>query len=256
MSTEKEKRKQKIIAVVKEFTSPKHRKQVDEGLKKVEQAKGRLDTMVRELDKFYGVVDKWAAKEAKNIRKNVFINTGNLKIKKALTENEIKTVLVNRTKVKETLAKLKKAQKFLGDAIPKCRKAVDTYSKICQLASAFGDVEKLREEQKKLSSPSSYVDYYRKLATGFASASSAMKELTNKLPPGASDYCNFIFSVAENSAKAAKLVGGYTTNLINEFKEFDKVHSKMGAVGTAKQVHGQLISKSKPGSPDGAVFGK
>jgi hypothetical protein len=152
MSTEKEKRKQKIIAVVKEFTNPKHRKQVDEGLKKVEQAKGRLDSMVKELDKFYIVVDKWASKEAKNIRANKYINTGNLKIKKALTENEIKKVLLNRTKVKATLVKLKKAQKFLGDAIPKCRKAVDSYSKMCQLAGAFADVEKLRMEQNKLSS--------------------------------------------------------------------------------------------------------
>jgi hypothetical protein len=33
-----------------------------------------------------------------------------------------------------------------------------------------------------------------------------MKEITGKLPPGASDYCDFIFSVAENSAKAAKVV--------------------------------------------------
>ncbi len=228
MSTEKEKSKQKIIAIVKEFTDPKHRKQVDEGLKKVEKAKGRLDTMVKELDKFYGTLDKWASKEAKNIRANKYINTGDLKIKKALTENEIKKILLNRTKVKETLAKLKKAQNFLGDAIPKCRKAVDSYGKICQLAGAFADIEKLRIEQSKLSSPASYVTYYNNLATGFSAASTAMKELTNKLPPGASDYCDFIFSVAENSAKAAKVVGDYTTKLINEFKAFDKALAKMG----------------------------
>jgi hypothetical protein len=80
------------------------------------------------------------------------------------------------------------------------------------------------------------VAYYKNLATGFASASSAMKELTNKLPPGASDYCNYIFSVAENSAKAAKVVGDYTTRLINEFKEFDKALAKVGEKNSALNI--------------------
>ena len=42
MSTEKEKSKQKIIAVVKEFTNPKHRKLVMEGMNYAREAEKAL----------------------------------------------------------------------------------------------------------------------------------------------------------------------------------------------------------------------
>ncbi len=42
MSTEKEKSKQKIIAVVKEFTNPKHRKLVMEGMNYAQEAEKAL----------------------------------------------------------------------------------------------------------------------------------------------------------------------------------------------------------------------
>ena len=169
-----------------------------------------------------GNIDK-----AEKLYRKAFINTGKLRIKRAISEREIKDFLNNKSLIKKALDKTKRANAYIKAVVPKCRMVVDTYDRICKLSGAFADVEKLRIEQKKLSSPGSYVSYYNNIAKGFSSASSAMKEITGKLPPGASDYCDFIFSVAENSAKAAKLVGDYTTKLINAFSAFDSLQSSL-----------------------------
>jgi hypothetical protein len=228
MSTEKEKSKQKIIAVVKEFTNPKHRKLVMEGMNYAQEAEKALIKTEACLKQMEMDVNRGNIGNAEMLYRKVFISTGKLKIKKAVSEREIKVFLNDKSLIKKALDKTRKANAYIKAVVPKCRMVVDVYDKICKLSGPFADIEKLRMEQKKLSSSGSYVTYYNNIAQGFASASSVMKEITGKLPPGASDYCDFIFSVAENSAKAAKVVGDYTTKLINGFKAFDKALAKMG----------------------------
>jgi hypothetical protein len=227
MSTEKEKRKQKIIAVVKEFTNPKHRKLVMEGMKYAEEAQKTLKNTEACLKQLEMEVNRGNIDKAEKLYKKLFVNTGKFRIKRAVSERELKAFLNDKSLIKKVLGKTRKAHAYIKAVVPKCRMVVDAYDKICKLSGAFADVEKLRMEQKKLSSPGSYVSYYNEIAKGFSSASSVMKEITGKLPPGASDYCDFIFSVAENTAKAAKVVGDYTTKLINAFSAFDSLQKSL-----------------------------
>ena len=55
---------------------------------------------------------------------------------------------------------------------------------------------------------------------------SVLKSFSSKLPPGMRDYYEFIFTIAENTNKMAKVVYDYTGRLEKTMEELDKDVSK------------------------------
>ncbi len=69
------------------------------------------------------------------------------------------------------------------------------------------------------------------------------------------DYYEFIFTVAENTDKMAKVVYDYTTKLENAMAELDKDSKSMGEKNSKFNVPTQISNKTIPGSPEDAFIG-
>jgi uncharacterized protein (DUF736 family) len=51
------------------------------------------------------------------------------------------------------------------------------------------------------------------------------------LPAGASDYLEFVFTVAEKTGKFAKIVGNYSERIVREFTAYEKLQKAIEKKG-------------------------
>ena len=80
-----------------------------------------------------------------------------------------------------------------------------------------------------VSSSEEYRKYFREIGDDFISVASAMKSISNYLPPGARTYCDFVFTAAEVCKGAFEVVDNYAEKINTLAKEaFDSLGNAVG----------------------------
>ena len=83
----------------------------------------------------------------------------------------------------------------------------------------------------------------------FTDAASVMKTVTGVLPRGASDYCDFIFTVAESCKVAIAIVSNHTEKVLKKIAEIESDNF-------GKNHANELQRNSRDGSPGKWIFNK
>ena len=93
------------------------------------------------------------------------------------------------------------------------------------IIGATTDFEKLRQQQQTLKTPKDYRKHYMELAKGFSKVSGELKFISQKLPHGASDYLDFVFTVAEKSVVLAKIADRHLETIEKESGAVDSLRN-------------------------------
>ncbi len=222
-----EKRKKELAKVLKEFTDAKHQKMVKDTFGKVKGCHERLKILIKTLDGASVAVNRKNWDEAEEIYKKIYFNTGNLRIKRAYSKGEFVSFLdKHNNQFKFAAEKLRRAKNLLDKLVKPCERTIKIYDNIRKIAHVVAHSEIRRQQMNALESTDDYRKYYRNIASDFSKLSSVLKGISGKMPPGAREYCEFIFDVAKKTEAAAKIVDNHTKKIIDLTKEMDGLLKK------------------------------
>jgi hypothetical protein len=234
MSSKLSKKQKELLCSIQIATDPENIKYINKSLIHVKRAHKQLSELIRKIEKV-NLENKVSNREnAITTYKYYFIKVDSkfisskekMAIKQTFIPGEIEKFLNKESKLPEILRKLKTTQKILKNITGPCEKALKFYDTIHNTANVVNKVDDLLKQQDKLKTADDYRKYYLGLAGEFSKVATSMKSITRALPRGASDYCEFIFTVAENGVKAAKIVSKYSGEIIKRAVALDELGKK------------------------------
>ena len=168
--------------------------------------------------------------KAEWIYNSAFIPIRKSRLKKGSSETEIKKAL-SKTDIENWLRKKDSAKKLrsfttkltsAAKVINEVSKVIKRTEKVIKVFDSYAEGIDLINQSNNLTKPEDYKEYYYKVAQKASKMASAFKSLSDKLPPGMRAYYEFIFTVAENTDKMAKVVYDYTGRLETAIKQLEK----------------------------------
>ena len=229
MSSELEKKRDELIALLDKATSSKNAATVNEAFGKVEKVELKINRVILRL----GAVERYLKnnnrKKAIYAYQTFFFNMSSpdfgklkkVKSKKLFDVDDIQAFLDEKAQsrgLRGMLKKLRRVHSIFRLVLRPARNIVKAYNIICnakKIIQKSSEISDLYQAQKELKTAESYRKYYEKAGILFSEASSVMGLVTSILPRGASDYCDFIFTVAENCGEAVDIVGDYSKKIID-----------------------------------------
>ncbi len=148
--------------------------------------------------------------EAEKIYKNIYFHAGNSYIKRAYPKGKIANWLRNKNSI-DKLKSFTRKLTTVSKVIDKVDKVIKMSDRAIKVFDSYSQGEGLLQEQDRLKTSKDYKEYYYKVAQEASKIASDLKSFSNRLPMGMRDYYEFIFTVAENTDKMAKVVYDYTT---------------------------------------------
>ena len=226
MSSKIEKKKKQLIALLDEATNTKNAKLVNEAFGKVKKVELKITATIRRLKKVDDYLKKNNRPRAKKIYKAFFFNMSTpdfgslkkVKAKKVFTVKQIEQFLDNRSKLSKVIRNLNKAHRTFRLVLGPVGKAIKAYNIICNTKKSLqkaSEVYDLYQAQKNLKTAESYRQYYKNAGKLFGEAAEVMKIVTSFLPRGASDYCDYILTVATRCGDAITIVSDYSKKIID-----------------------------------------
>ena len=217
-------KKEALLEALKEFSDPKYREKMQKTFDEIEKLNRDLTIVVFQVKLLAGYDSNKNMEKARKLYENLFLKTGNLRIKGALSEHEIQKLLDKKGFARLLQIRLETAQVYIGRVIGPCKKAFESYNKIAGYANSGSRVLSKLALANTVSSSEEYRKYFREIGDDFISVASAMKSISNYLPPGARTYCDFVFTAAEACKGAFEVVDNYAEKINTLAKEaFDSL---------------------------------
>jgi len=267
MSSELEKKletkKDELIALLDKATEPETAAKINEVFEKIKKVKLRISGTIRRLEQVYKYVKTGNRNKARKIYETYFFNMSQpyavesrkIRAKRLLSVDEIQKFLDKKDVVKNIINKLKRVDRFFSEAMKYADKIIKVYTLICNVKKNLTDIAGLYEAQKKLKTAEDYRQYYKRAGKIFSDASSAMKVVTSILLRGARDYCDFIFTVAQDCYVAVEIVSKHTEKILKICKEIDVLIEGLGEKNSKSNISTQIGNKTIPGSPEDGYIG-
>ena len=242
MSSEFEKKKDQLIALLDEATNPKNAEKVNEAFDKINKVELKFRRVILRLKAVERYWKKNNRKKAIFAYNTFFFNMvstefgkqKDAKVKGKYSIDKIEAFIDDKYSQKGLrgiLRKVEKAHKIFRSALKPVAIVIKAYTLICntkELLKKSSEVNDLYQAQKSLKTAESYRQYYKNAGTLFSSAVSVMGVVTSTLPRGASDYCDFIFTAAKNCLEAVDIVSKHTEKILKLCKEIDVLMQGMG----------------------------
>ena len=166
-------------------------------------------------------IDNEILDEAERMYNKLYMNAGFNKIKHAYSKNEIAKWL-RKNKSSEHIKSFVNKLNVAKTIVEKLEKVIKVTDSAVSIFDCYSKGKDLLNEQSQLKTAQDYNEYYYKIAQKASAMASELKKLSGKLPPGMRDYYEFIFTVAENTDKMAKVVYKYVEDLEKAMKECDR----------------------------------
>ncbi|MFA6716267.1 MAG: hypothetical protein WCS27_12880 [Victivallaceae bacterium] len=238
MSSELEKKRDELIALLDKATSSKNAATVNEAFDKVEKVELKINRVILRLEAVERYLKNNNRKKAIYAYQTLFFKMSptdsRVKSKKLIDTDAIQAFLDEKAQnrgLRGMLKKLGRVHSIFRLVLVPVRNMVKAYNIICNAKKVIqksSEVSDLYQAQKELKTAESYRKYYEKAGILFSEASSAMGLVTSILPRGASDYCDFIFTVAKNCVEAVKIVSEHTEKILKLCKEIDELIKGVG----------------------------
>jgi tetratricopeptide (TPR) repeat protein len=234
--------KEQLTEALKEFSDSKHRENMKKTIETLENIEENFKIVLIGLHKVSAHIKKKNMEKAEEAYRKIFVKTGDLRINRALSQGELQRFFDKKEAVNIALVRLKVANAFIHRVLGPCRKAFDIYEKIGKFTNAGTRIYQLSQLKELDGSAEEYRTYFNGISEDFVSITSNLKMLSSALPPGASDYCDFIFEAASACQVAFKIVNEHAKK-INELSK--KAFDELGKAVMGNEVNARSGSQTE-----------
>ncbi len=229
------------------LTSRECRNKVNKIAGNIRDAEGEVKKLLYRLSLLEKLAIRKDWENAERIYKNEFIRTGKFRIKRAFSIGELKNFLKNRSVFQKNMERLRKTKRVLSAIRKKCDRTVDIYNRICNAKKYLGKYRELQVKMKRAVTPDGYRKYFKDVAAEFGGLCDDLSSVAEAMPPGAKEYCQFIFKGAQAILASVKIVDDHVKKIIDATKYLDKFRDVMGSKDVKANTGSEINNAIKDG---------
>ena len=217
-----------------------HIKEGKETLDDLESLNDKTEKFIKLLKKLNGKVDEEIFVEAEQIFKKHFFELKHSKIKRALSETEIRQLLREKNGLNKIIIELEAVQKHLKEALKYAKKIYNYYDLYQKVKIMTSQNKVSKNKDRLIQAQENLLADYKKMQA----LASVLKSVADKAPPFIKDYMNLTLDVFIKAEGAIKFFMKYGQKIIKS-KDFKNLGNNMQTIQNSifnknKLIHGSM----------------